>query len=81
MGRFEQLRNFGSYNNNDSITADHALLGLKVINRSGTLSSLSKRERSITFFFAALRIILSARKERFRNEETIRSKAEICPRE
>ena len=36
VGRFEQLRDFCSYN--DSITADHAKLGLKVINRSGVLS-------------------------------------------
>ncbi len=45
VGRFEQLRDFCSYN--DSITADHAKLGLKVINRSGVLSCLPKRERNI----------------------------------
>jgi len=45
VGRFEQLRGFSSYN--DSITTDHALLGLKVINRSGVLSDLPKREKNI----------------------------------
>ena len=45
VGRFEQLRSFSSFN--DSITVDHALLGLKVINSSGVLSSLPKRERNI----------------------------------
>jgi hypothetical protein len=45
VGRFEQLRVFASFN--DSITVDHALLGLKVINRSGVLSCLPKRERNI----------------------------------
>ena len=45
VGRFEQLRGFGSFN--DSLTVDHALLGLKVINRSGVLSCLPKRERNI----------------------------------
>lgn len=45
VGRFEQLRDFCSYN--DAITVDHALLGLKVINRSKVLSGLPKRERNI----------------------------------
>jgi hypothetical protein len=45
VGRFEQLRGFGSFN--DSLTVDHALLGLKVINRSGVFSCLPKRERNI----------------------------------
>jgi len=45
VGRFEQLWVFGSFN--DSITVDHALLGLKIINRSGILSNLPKRDRNI----------------------------------
>ncbi|MCX6678622.1 MAG: HD domain-containing protein [Methanothrix sp.] len=45
VGRFEQLRDFGSFN--DGETVDHAKLGLKVINRSGVLSCLPKRERNI----------------------------------
>lgn len=45
VGRFEQLRGFGSFN--DSLTVDHALLGLKVINSSGVLSILPKRERNL----------------------------------
>ncbi len=35
IGRFEQLKVFGSFN--DRITVDHAKLGLKVLNRSGVL--------------------------------------------
>jgi hypothetical protein len=45
VGRFEQLRDFGSFN--DSLTVDHALLGLKVINSSGVLSILPKKERNL----------------------------------
>ena len=45
VGRFEQMRGFGSFN--DSMTADHAMLGLKAINRSGVLSCLPKRERNL----------------------------------
>lgn len=45
VGRFEQLRSFGSFN--DSITVNHAHLSLKVINRSGILSCLPKRERNL----------------------------------
>ena len=45
VGRFEQLRIFGSFN--DSTTVDHALLGLKVVNNSKVISCLSKRERNI----------------------------------
>jgi len=45
VGRFEQLRVFGSFN--DSTTVDHALLGLKVINSSGVLSCLPKKERNL----------------------------------
>lgn len=43
--RFEQLRGFGSFN--DNITVDHAKLGLKVINSSEVLSSLPKEERNL----------------------------------
>ncbi|MDD2834643.1 MAG: HD domain-containing protein [Methanothrix sp.] len=45
VGRFEQLRGFGSYD--DRMTFDHAMLGLKVINRAGVLFNLSKRERNL----------------------------------
>ncbi|MCX6674110.1 MAG: HD domain-containing protein [Methanothrix sp.] len=45
VGRFEQLRGFGSFN--DGKTVDHAKLGLKVINKSGVLSCLPKRERNL----------------------------------
>ncbi len=45
VGRFEQLRGFGSFD--DRMTLDHAMLGLKVINRAGVLCSLSKRERNL----------------------------------
>ncbi len=45
VGRFEQLRDFGSFN--DRKTVDHAMLGLKVINSSGVLGSLPKRERNL----------------------------------
>jgi hypothetical protein len=45
VGRFEQLWGFGSFN--DNITADHAKLGLKAINRSGVLSCLPKKERNL----------------------------------
>jgi putative nucleotidyltransferase with HDIG domain len=45
VGRFEQLRGFGSFN--DCITVDHAKLGLQVINRSGVLSFLPKEERNL----------------------------------
>jgi hypothetical protein len=45
VGRFEQLRGFGSFD--DRMTLDHAMLGLKVINRAGILCSLPKRERNL----------------------------------
>jgi len=45
VGRFEQLRGFGSFD--DSKTVDHAKLGLQVINRSGVLSCLCKNERNL----------------------------------
>jgi len=45
VGRFEQLRRFGSFN--DNTTVDHALLSLKVVNSSGVISCLPKRERNI----------------------------------
>jgi hypothetical protein len=45
VGRFEQLRSFGSFD--DRMTLDHALLGLKVINRSGVLCGLARRERNL----------------------------------
>ncbi|MDQ1260994.1 MAG: hypothetical protein QG575_175 [Euryarchaeota archaeon] len=45
VGRFEQLRAYGSFN--DGKTFDHAMLGLKVINSSGVLGSLQKRERNL----------------------------------
>jgi len=45
VGRFEQLRSFGSFD--DSKTVDHAKLGLKVINSSGVLSGLHRNERNL----------------------------------
>ncbi len=45
VGRFEQLKAFGSFD--DRITVDHAALGLKVLNRSGVLGSLQARERRL----------------------------------
>lgn len=45
VGRFEQLRDFGSFD--DRRTLDHALLGLKVINRSKVLCRLPKRDRDL----------------------------------
>ena len=45
VGRFEQIEVFGSFN--DRITVDHAKLGLKVLNRSGILSCLPKREKGL----------------------------------
>jgi len=45
VGRFEQLRGFGSFN--DGKTVDHAKLGLKVINSSGVLFCLPKKERNL----------------------------------
>lgn len=45
VGRFEQIRGFGSFD--DRMTLDHAMLGLKVINRAGVLCNLSKRERNL----------------------------------
>jgi hypothetical protein len=45
VGRFEQLQGFGSFD--DRMTLDHAMLGLKAINRAGVLCSLSKRERNL----------------------------------
>jgi len=45
VGRFEQLRDFGSFD--DRKTLDHALLGLKVMNRSKVLCRLPKRDRNL----------------------------------
>jgi hypothetical protein len=45
VGRFEQLQGFGSFD--DRMTLDHAMLGLKVINRARVLCSLPKRERNL----------------------------------
>jgi HD superfamily phosphodiesterase len=45
VGRFEQLRDFASFD--DRRTLDHALLGLKVINRSKVLSRLPGRDRNL----------------------------------
>ena len=45
VGRFEQLRDFGSFD--DRRTFDHALLGLRVINRSKVLCRLPKRDRNL----------------------------------
>ncbi|MDD4650732.1 MAG: HD domain-containing protein [Methanothrix sp.] len=45
VGRFEQLRDFGSFD--DRRTLDHALLGLKVINRSKVLCHLPERDRNL----------------------------------
>ena len=45
VGRFEQMRGFGSFD--DRKNFDHAMLGLKAINRSGVLGSLPKRERNL----------------------------------
>ena len=45
IGRFEQLKVFGSFN--DRITVDHAKLGLKVLNNSGVLACLPRNERRL----------------------------------
>ena len=45
IGRFEQLKVFGSFN--DRITVDHAKLGLKVLNNSGVLACLPGNERRL----------------------------------
>jgi hypothetical protein len=45
IGRFEQLKVFGSFN--DRITVDHAKLGLKVLNSSGIFSDLPGSERRL----------------------------------
>ena len=45
VGRFEQMRGFGSFDDRQNF--DHAMLGLKAINRSGVLSCLPKRERNL----------------------------------
>lgn len=45
VGRFEQLRDFGSFN--DRRTLDHALFGLRVINRSKVLCRLPERDRNL----------------------------------
>ena len=45
IGRFEQLKVFGSFN--DRITVDHAKLGLKVLNNSGVLAYLPRNERRL----------------------------------
>jgi hypothetical protein len=44
VGRFEQLKQFGSFN--DRIT-DHAVLGIKVLSRSGILHNMTKEERHL----------------------------------
>jgi hypothetical protein len=44
VGRFEQLKQYGGFN--DRII-DHAALGLKVLNSSGVLQSLPKEERHL----------------------------------
>lgn len=44
IGRFEQLRQYGSFN--DRIK-DHAALGMKVLDRSGILCDLPKEERDL----------------------------------
>src|SRR5664280_1224018 len=45
IGRFEQLKVFGSFN--DRITVDHAKLGLKVLNNSRVLACLPRNERRL----------------------------------
>jgi putative nucleotidyltransferase with HDIG domain len=45
IGRFEQLKVFGSFN--DRITVDHAKLGLKVLNSSGVFCDLARSERRL----------------------------------
>jgi hypothetical protein len=45
IGRFEQLKVFGSFN--DRTTIDHAKLGLKVLNRSGVFCDLARSERRL----------------------------------
>jgi len=45
VGRFEQMHGFGSFD--DRKNFDHAMLGLKSINRSGVLFCLPKRERNL----------------------------------
>lgn len=45
VGRFEQLRRYGSFN--DRTSADHSQIGLLVLNRSGVLRPLPKRERRL----------------------------------
>jgi hypothetical protein len=45
VGRFEQLKQYGTFN--DRITTNHAALGLKVLCRSGILCSLPKKERHL----------------------------------
>ena len=45
IGRFEQLKVFGSFN--DRITVDHAKLGLKVLNSTGVFCDLARSERRL----------------------------------
>ena len=45
IGRFEQLKVFGSFN--DRITVDHAKLGLEVLSSSGVLDGLPGQERRL----------------------------------
>ena len=45
MGRFEQLKQYGTFN--DRITIDHASLGVKILCRSGILRGLPRVERHL----------------------------------
>ncbi|MFZ3148121.1 MAG: HD domain-containing protein [Methanothrix sp.] len=45
VGRFEQLRVYGTFN--DRISADHSQIGLQVLNRSEVLSILPARDRNL----------------------------------
>ncbi len=45
IGRFEQLNNHKTFD--DTLSADHAATGLKVLNESGILRALTERERTI----------------------------------
>jgi len=45
IGRFEQLKVFGSFD--DRISVDHAKLGLKVLNSSGVFCDLARSERRL----------------------------------
>jgi hypothetical protein len=47
IGRFEQLKVFGSFD--DRITVDHARLGLKILTNSGVLEGLPRSERRLLY--------------------------------